>query len=197
MTSGRRELIFGTIGLIILGVVAYVLITQATAEPGGDTESPVAEASPSAGSAAARSPTPAFSPTPTPELTATPTPNPQTYVVQPGDTLLSIAQRFNITVEDLSAKNDILDPNNIFAGQKLVLPQPGERVSPSQAPEDEGEVYVVKPGDTLYGISQELDVSVEDLAVLNDITDPTQLYVGRRLKVPERRLTPPTPRPTP
>jgi LysM repeat protein len=119
--------------------------------------------------------------------------------VQPGDTLLGIAERFNITVEDLAARNDILDPNNVFAGQKLELPQPGERVAPAAGPGATGDqsIYVVRPGDTLFAIAQELSVSVEDLAELNEITDPTQLFVGRRLEVPPRRLTPPPPRPTP
>lgn len=180
------------LGLLILGVVAYVLYTQAT-EDGGvgfQTETPTTTPE------SAASPTP--SPTPTPAATPTPTPAPQTYTVQPGDTLLGIAERFGITVEDLQSKNELADPNNIFAGQKLELPQPGERVQPDTPAGGGGaaeDVYVVKAGDTLYAISQELDVTVEDLATLNEITDPSQLFVGRRLLIPERRLTPPTVRP--
>ena len=119
--------------------------------------------------------------------------------MQPGDTLLGIAERFNITVEDLAAHNDILDPNNVFAGQKLELPKPGERVGSAAGPGAAGDqsIYVVRPGDTLFAIAQDIGVSVEDLAEVNEITDPKQLFVGRRLEVPPRRLTPPPPRPTP
>ena len=194
MTDARRELIFGALGLAILAVVAVVLVTQASDSlPGFGDESATDAASPGATAPALPSP----SPTPTRAPTPTPTPLPQTYTVQSGDTLQLIAERFNVTVEDLAAKNGILDPNNIFAGQKLELPQPDERVTPPTLAGPEGEVYVVQAGDTLFAIAQELGVSVEDLADINDIADPSQLFVGRPLKIPERQTTPPTPRPSP
>ncbi len=182
------------LGLLILGAVAYVLYTQATEGGGIGLPTETATATPET----LESPTP--TPTPTPAATPTPTPAPQTYTVQPGDTLLAIAERFGITLDDLQAKNELVDPNSIFAGQKLELPQPGERVQP-ETPVVGGaegdDVYVVQAGDTLYAISQDLDVTVEDLAELNEITDPSQLFVGRRLLIPARRITPPTVRPTP
>ncbi len=194
MTDARRELIFGVLGLAILGVVAVVLLMQVS-DGSADSGNRVDATQNSPGSTAP--PLPPVSPTATPTevATATPTPLPQTYTVQTGDTLRDIAARFDVSVEDLAAKNGILDPNNIFAGQKLDLPQPGERVD---APATEGlgeDVYIVQPGDTLYAIAQELGVSVEDLAEANDMTDPAQLFVGRPLTIPERQITPPTARP--
>lgn len=192
MTETRRELILGVLGLAVLAVVAFVLFTQATDGDANGTRAGAGATSPTAAAGPAMPP-------PTPAATPTPTPNPQTYTVQPGDTLLGIAERFDITVEDLAAHNDIPDPNNVFAGQKLELPQPGERVGPADGPGAAGDqsVYVVRSGDTLFAIAQDIGVSVEDLAEVNEITDPTQLFVGRRLEVPPRRLTPPPPRPTP
>ena len=194
VTDARRELIFGALGLAILAVVAVVLVTQASDSLpvfGGES------ATPTASPGAAVPPIPSPTPTPTRAPTPTPTPLPQSYTVQSGDTLALIAERFNVTVEDLAAKNGILDPNNIFAGQKLELPQPDERVTPSAPAGSEDEVYVVKAGDTLFAIAQELGVTVEDLADINDIADPSQLFVGRPLQIPERQTTPPTPRPSP
>ncbi len=194
VTDARRELIFGALGLAIFAVVAVVLVTQASDSLpvfGGES------ATPTASPGAAVPPIPSPTPTPTRAPTPTPTPLPQSYTVQSGDTLALIAERFNVTVEDLAAKNGILDPNNIFAGQKLELPQPDERVTPSAPTGSEDEVYVVKAGDTLFAIAQELGVTVEDLADLNEIADPSQLFVGRPLQIPERQITPPTPRPSP
>jgi LysM repeat protein len=44
------------------------------------------------------------------------------YIVQTGDSLAIIAEKFNSTVEDIVKENDLDDPNNIFVGQKLVIP---------------------------------------------------------------------------
>ncbi|MFN8521388.1 MAG: LysM domain-containing protein [Chloroflexota bacterium] len=67
-------------------------------------------------------------PTPTPVTTPTPEPEPtnRTYVVVSGDTLLTIAQRFGLTVGQLMAANPtISDPNRIRVGQTIVIPPPG------------------------------------------------------------------------
>jgi uncharacterized membrane protein/LysM repeat protein len=74
------------------------------------------------------SPAPSLTPTPplataTPEATPSPTPIPTTYVVEPGDTLEDIANRFGIDVETLAAANDITDPDLIYWGQILVVPE--------------------------------------------------------------------------
>lgn len=69
-------------------------------------------------------PTPSATPSPTVVPTAVPTATPapvQTYVVQEGDTLAEIAQRFGTTVAALQAANEIEDPNQITIGQTLVI----------------------------------------------------------------------------
>jgi len=62
---------------------------------------------------------PTVAPTPTPPP---PPPPQQTYVVQEGDTLAAIAQRFGTTVSALQAANGIEDPDEIIIGQVLVIP---------------------------------------------------------------------------
>ena len=58
-----------------------------------------------------------------------------------------------------------------------------------------GDTYVVKAGDTLMAIADELGVSVEDLTSLNNLTDPSQLEVDQVLKIPPRGGAGPTPVP--
>ena len=86
-------------------------------------------------------PTPEASPTATatPTMTPTPTPSPvpvQDYVVQPGDTLSAIADRFGLTVNELLDANAIEDPNSIQVGAILLIPpaQAGGANSPSLSP---------------------------------------------------------------
>ncbi|MCA9954255.1 MAG: LysM peptidoglycan-binding domain-containing protein [Anaerolineales bacterium] len=67
----------------------------------------------------------------TTEITAAPTITPTatltrtavTYVIQPGDTLVTIGNRFDVSVQELAETNDITNPNSITAGQVLVIPE--------------------------------------------------------------------------
>ena len=63
-------------------------------------------------------------------VVATPAPTPLTYVVQPGDFLSAIAERFNTTVRELVEANDIADPTLIEVGQVLLIP--GQTTAPAE-----------------------------------------------------------------
>lgn len=57
---------------------------------------------------------------------ASPTPSgPQTHTVQAGEFLSTIAPLYGVTVDEILAANDISDPNVIFPGQELIIPEPG------------------------------------------------------------------------
>jgi len=45
------------------------------------------------------------------------------HVVQSGDTLLSVAQQFGVSAEELAAENNLTDPNSLRVGQELIIPQ--------------------------------------------------------------------------
>lgn len=60
-------------------------------------------------------------PTPGP-MPPGPGPAPSQYVVQPGDTLFSIARRFGVNVWQLAAYNNLANPNYIRVGQVLLIP---------------------------------------------------------------------------
>lgn len=66
-------------------------------------------------------PTPEATPTPVPP-TATPTPAVRTYVVQPGDTLYLIAQRFGVSMDAIIQRNPNINPDNLQVGQELIIP---------------------------------------------------------------------------
>jgi LysM repeat protein len=83
-------------------------------------------------------PRPTLTPRPTPTLTAaTPpppsqpivTPTPVIYIVQAGDTLIPIANRFGVSVADLIAANGNLDATRLQIGQRLIIPQSPQSVS--------------------------------------------------------------------
>lgn len=76
------------------------------------------------------SPTPIATPLAAPGYTSsgfswftTPVPTPTTiHIVQPGETLASIAKRYGVTVEAIVEVNDLADPDVIEAGQELIIP---------------------------------------------------------------------------
>jgi len=64
-------------------------------------------------------------------------------------------------------------------------PSTPEQSSPTTTPsEPEGQVYIVKSGDTLYGIAKKFGVSVDDLVKANNIKDPNKLSIGDKLIIP-------------
>ncbi|MFQ5398257.1 MAG: LysM peptidoglycan-binding domain-containing protein [Anaerolineae bacterium] len=69
----------------------------------------------------------AAAPTPLPRNTDTPTPDagPLTHIVKPGDTLGSISQFYDVTLDDIMAANGISNPNLLSVGQELIIPVGG------------------------------------------------------------------------
>jgi LysM repeat protein len=67
--------------------------------------------------------------------TAVPAPTPQVYVIKTGDTLLKVAKKFGLTLDELLAANPkIKDPNKIGLGQEIIIPLPrSDEASPSAA----------------------------------------------------------------
>jgi len=105
-----------------------------------------------------------------------------TVVVQPGDTLASIAWQRGVSLHELIAVNAIYNPDLIFVGQTLTLPGCGAPVPPvDPAP---GQHYTVQPGDTLSQIAAWYGVSVQLLCEVNGLWDANMIYVGQVLIIP-------------
>jgi len=96
------------------------------------------------------------------------------YVVQPGDTLYRIAQRFGTTVAALQELNRFPNPDQLVIGQAILIPSPA--ATPLQ--------YTVVRGDTLYLLAQTFDTTVAAIAQANNIVDPNRINVGDRLFIP-------------
>jgi len=104
--------------LTIAMVLCALLSACAAAPTATPTPEPTATASPTAVPTATVLPTRTPAPTRTPE----PTPTPTVYVVEAGDVLGTIAQRFGTTIEAIAAANGISDTDFIRIGQELVIP---------------------------------------------------------------------------
>ncbi|MEW5248490.1 LysM peptidoglycan-binding domain-containing protein [Microbulbifer sp. 2201CG32-9] len=116
----------------------------------------------------------------------------QRYNIARGDTLSTIARRYETTVAAIREANK-LRSNNIRAGKTLLIPSAagpdaqfaytldrrvGNQRSASQGKKGS---YTVRPGDTLWEISRSLRVSVSDLANWNSMAPGDTLRPGRSL----------------
>lgn len=111
------------------------------------------------------------------------------YTVKSGDTLYSIAKKYNITVKALAQANNITNYNLIRVGQVLTIP--GKTSSPPVTPPAPSAKYTVKAGDTLYSIARTYKVTVSALAKANNITNYNLISVGQVLKIPGKSTPPP------
>ena len=103
-----------------------------------------------------------------------------TYTVKNGDTLYSISRRFNIPVDEIKRLNN-LTSNTLTIGQTLIL---NEEVNIEPNPEN-GEVYIVQPGDTLFKIANNYDTTISDIIDLNNLST-TILTPGQTLLLPNK-----------
>ena len=107
-----------------------------------------------------------------------------TYTVQSGDSLWSIARKFNTTVDELKRLNN-LTSNNLQIGQVLKVPTTDGVINP------EGESltnYVVQSGDSLYKIAMKFNTTVDDIKRINGLTTD-YLSVGQVLRIPTSNTT--------
>lgn len=99
------------------------------------------------------------------------------YIVQPGDSLSSIASRFNISLNDLMSANGITNPNQLSAGQSLVIPGL------------EGISGVLNTELINFGVSyktllRRTQVPEDLFRRLNHVVSPSEFYVGVSMIVP-------------
>lgn len=116
-------------------LIFVVALTACSASPAADvTPSPVPTlALPTARPTATLRPTPTFAAaTPPPPNVPLATPTAVVYIVQSGDTLIPIANRYNVSVQDIVAANDNLDATKLQVGQSLLIPVGGGAQQPLQ-----------------------------------------------------------------
>ena len=99
------------------------------------------------------------------------------YMVKPGDSLSSIAEFFGVSLADLMSVNGITDPNQLDAGQQLIIPKlPGIT--------GELNIEVINFGDTFRSLMRRTHIQQDLFKKLNHVISPSQFYVGASMIVP-------------
>jgi cell wall hydrolase sleB len=103
-----------------------------------------------------------------------------TYVVQKGDTLYSIANKLGTTVSELKKENN-LTSNTLQIGEVLRIPT-------KEIYEEEENIYIVKKGDSLYSIANKYNTTIDELKRINNLTSNI-LSIGQVLKLPSDKAS--------
>jgi murein DD-endopeptidase MepM/ murein hydrolase activator NlpD len=123
------------------------------------------------------------------------------YTVQPGDTLLLIALKYNLPVAGIIIANPVANPNLVFPGQLLVLPGVSPPVTPTLEPTPiptpptpgVDQTHTVQSGETLFTIATAYGVSMGAIVLANDLPNPDVIHVGQTLLIPGGPLPAPEP----
>jgi len=104
------------------------------------------------------------------------------HVVQPGEGLIQIAEKYGVDEAALAAANGITNRNLLRVGQKLIIPG----ITPKDAAKARGQIHVVQSGENLASIAVQYGVTVDEMVKLNNLTNPDAIYVGQELIVPSQ-----------
>ncbi|MEM4992888.1 LysM peptidoglycan-binding domain-containing protein [Priestia sp. SB1] len=115
----------------------------------------------------------------------------QTYYVKKDDTLWSIATNYKTTVQQLMSLNK-MSTSSVFVGQKLVVAQTNVSPTNPTSPSTSIQTYTVKAGDTLFSISRNYNVTVNNIMGWNNLKS-SSLYVGQKLSLNASTTSPSTP----
>jgi murein DD-endopeptidase MepM/ murein hydrolase activator NlpD len=109
------------------------------------------------------------------------------YIVQPGDTLNTIALRFGVSAEEIQSANGITDPNALNISQQLIIPGL-EGISGLLTSE------VLQYGTSLLGLARQYNSDWEDLVYLNRLSSPSETIAGLTFIIPvDKSQTPLSP----
>jgi len=187
---------------IIIGAALVFVALRATGNVAAPTQGPTPTDTATITATPTETPTPTIVPSPTEQA-------PFDYTIASGDTCISIALAFKVSVQSIIILNNLPAAcNNLFVGQKLKIPYPTPTPPPAATSTLEPAAatreacskvdYTVQSGDTLSIIAANYAVSQEAIKEFNGLTTD-MVYIGMTLQIPlcMRAATPgPTPTPT-
>ena len=98
------------------------------------------------------------------------------YIVQDGESLKDLSNRFKISERDLLDINNIAFSDEIRAGKEIIVPTNNENYF---------DYYTIQKGDSIYQIAKKYNINPELLAVLNGLTDNDYIYPNQKILIPK------------
>ncbi len=98
------------------------------------------------------------------------------YRIQKGDSLASIAKKFNTSLEELEELNSLAYLTDLRVGMDIIVPKNQEQYF---------NVYTIEAGDSLYGIARKYNINPQLLASLNGLDMEDYIYPNQELLIPK------------
>lgn len=125
------------------------------------------------------------------------------YTVQSGDSLIGLANKFNVTLSDLAAANNMSANSQLLRGSTMTIPgastgssrdvpaasRNNTKTSTHTTTTEKPSSYKVTSGDSLIGLAGKFGVSVSDLAAANKMSTNANLQIGQVLSIPNSSST--------
>ena len=129
------------------------------------------------------------------------------HKIQSGDTLIGLANRYDVSVSDLASANGLSTTSTLIRGKTLTIPAADggtssgklgssstssgrpAKTNTASTPTSATETYAVKRGDNLISVARRFETSTQNLAALNGIANNAQLQIGQNLIVPMATLS--------
>lgn len=102
------------------------------------------------------------------------------YLIRQGDTLDSIAKKFNTQPSMIMDLNNMPFRDYYKEGREIIVPINKEKYF---------EYYTIKKGDTLYGIARQYNINPELLALLNGLNNSDYIYPNQEILIPKRNYS--------
>ncbi len=122
-----------------------------------------------------------------------------THKVKSGETLQSIAKKYNVSSSDIASWNNISKKRPLKAGNNIVIYVIRKKEEPKDStivktndktqntePNSTPKYHIVRQGDTLYSISKLYNTSIEEIKEINNITNSSHIKVGQKLYLPTK-----------
>ena len=127
----------------------------------------------------------------------------QTYIVEPGDNIISIAKKLNVNVSDLVKENNLDNMYYLVPGLELIIPMTNNssnnnynningnnninnNTNANYNGNDYFEYYTVQKGDSLYQIGLKYNLTPQEIASLNGLELNEYIFPGQRLMIPRK-----------
>ena len=102
------------------------------------------------------------------------------YLVKPGDSIRSIASKFNVSTEELIKINNLYNGDDLRVGKEIIVPKNEEKYF---------NIYVIESGDSLYKIAEKYNINPTLLGALNGLEMEDYIYPGQELLIPKNNYS--------